>query len=227
VSTPGQLIGQLVYQASPIVLTRGIATPMGGALPIVALTEGANFLATALSGGNPVDLNNLFANYVVLSGSTLIANQIGMYPFANQTVAANAIIAQPLAVSLMMRVPAKGAFGFAVKLATMTALQKILSQHSLSGGTYSVITPAYIYTDALLVNVQDSGEDDTQQQHSYRLDFIQPLVSLQAAQNAQNGLMQQITAGSQITGTPTWSGYPLTVGNATSVLTSGLVPSSQ
>lgn len=226
-SSAGQLLGQLVYQASPIVLTRGIATAMGGALPIVALTEGANFIAGALTGSNPVSLDTLFANFVALSGGTLAQNEVGMYPFANQAVAVNAIIAQPLSISLLMRVPATSRYGFASKLALMTALQKILNQHSLSGGTYSVITPAYIYTDCLLTNMSDAGEEQTQQQHSYRLDFIQPLVSLQAAQNAQNGLMQQLTAGSQLTGTPAWSGYSLTVGNPTSVLTTGLVPTSQ
>lgn len=223
-----QILGQLTLQASPIVLTRGIATAMGGALPIIAITEGANFLDTLLSGGNPIDLDNVFANYIVLPGATLAENQVGMYPFANQAVAANAIIAQPLAVSMLMRVPAKGNWGFAVKLATMTALQKTLQQHSLSGGTYTVITPSYIYSDCLLTSFADaSGDDDTQQQVSWRLDFIQPLVSKAAAAQALNGLMRQLANGSKISGTPTWSGYGLQVGNPASLLTSGLAPSIQ
>jgi hypothetical protein len=220
----GQTLSQLSLQGSPIILTRGIASNIGGALPIIALTEGANFLATALSGGNPTDINNLFANYIVQPGSTLQANEVGMYPLANQAVAANAIIAQPLSVSVIMRVPAKGNWGFAVKLATMTALTKALQQHSLSGGTYSIITPAYVYTDCLLTVMQDTGEDDTQQQHTYRLDFVQPLVSLAAAQQAQNNLMSQLTNGSQIAGQPSWSGG-LPVGNPTALL-SAFVPAN-
>lgn len=223
----GQTLGEISLQASPIVLTGGIAPrALGGALPIIAITEGANFLDALLSGGNPVDLNNVFASFIVLPGATLADNQVGMYPFANQAVAANAIIAQPLAVSMLMRVPAKGNKGFAVKQATMTALQKTLQQHSLSGGTYTVITPSYIYSNCLLTAFADaSGDDDTQQQVSWRMDFIQPLVSKAGAAAALNGLMQQLTNGSRISGTPVWSGYAQGVGNVAGLLTAGLAPS--
>lgn len=216
----GYLAGKLAYQISPIILTRGIATAMGGALPIVALTEGANFIDTLLSGGNPLSLDSFFANYIVApGGSTLQENQVSTFPMANQVVAANGIISQPLTVSLIMRVPAKNNWGFVLKLATMTALQKALSQHSLSGGTYSVVTPSYVYTDCLLTSFADaSGGEDTQQQHSWRLDFVQPLISKHAVTSAMNGLMQKLTGGSLITGTPSWSGYGLTVGNVASLL---------
>ncbi|MHB8817015.1 MAG: hypothetical protein ACYDAE_27640 [Steroidobacteraceae bacterium] len=221
----GYLAGQLAYQASPIILTRGIATAMGGALPIIALTEGANFIATLLSGGNPVDPDSFFANYIVLPEGTLQQNQVSTYPMANQLVAANGIISQPLTISMLMRVPAKGNFGFALKLATMTALQKSLSQHSLSGGTYSVVTPSYVYSDCLLTSFADASDmDDTQQQHTWRLDFIQPLVSKSGVAAALNGLMQKLSNGTPVSGTPSWSGYGLAVGNPTSLLSGALVP---
>lgn len=224
----GMVAGQLAYQVSPIVLTAGIATSMGGALPIVALTEGANFLDTLLSGGNPIDINSFFANYIVLAGGTLQQYQVSMYPLANQVIAANAVIAQPLAVSVLMQVPAKNNWGFALKLATMTALTKALSQHNLSGGMYSIVTPAYVYQNCLLTSMQDaSAGDDTQQQVTWRLDFVQPLVTQAQAQTVLSGLMQKLSAGSPISGTPSWSGAAsavtssaLTVGNPASFLTS-------
>lgn len=223
-ASAAQIAGQLAFQCSPIILTNGVATQVGGALPIIALTEGAGLLGSMLTGAGAVtqllesaaiigsllselpSLSNLFANYIVLPGGTMISNQIGMYPFANQAVAANAIITQPLQISVIMRVPATPSHGFAVKLATMTALQSSLQQHNLSGGTYSVISPSYIYTDCLLTSMEDVGQDDTQQQHSWRLDFVQPLVSVAAAQQAQNALMKQLSNGSQgltpVTSTP-------------------------
>lgn len=221
----GYLAGQLAYQASPIILQGGIATSMGihGVLPIIALTEGANFVATLLSGGNPIDPNSFFANYIVLPEGTLQQNQVSTYPMANQLVAANGIISQPLTISMLMRVPAKGNWGFALKLATMTALQKALSQHSLSGGTYSVVTPSYIYQDCLLTSFADASDmDDTQQQHTWRLDFIQPLVSKSGVAIALNTLMQKLSTGSPVSGTPAWS---MPVGNVAALLTSGIVPS--
>lgn len=224
-ASAAQIAGQLAFQCSPIILTGGIATQVGGALPIIALTEASGLVGSALTGASAVtqilegitvagslltgglpSLGKLFANYIVLPGGTMIANQIGMYPFANQAVAANAIIAQPLQISVMMRVPATAYHGFGVKLATMTALQSSLQQHGFAGGTYSVISPSYIYTDCLLTAMEDIGEDDTQQQHSWRLDFVQPLVSIAAAAQAQNALMKQLSNGSPgltpVTSTP-------------------------
>jgi hypothetical protein len=224
-ASAAQIGASLALQYSPVILTNGIATQIGGYLPIIALTEGAGLLGSVLTGSGAVtqllegaaivgsllngglpSLQNLFASYIVLPGGTMISNQVGMYPFANQAVAANAIIAQPLQISVMMRVPATASHGFAVKLATMTALQSSLQQHSFSGGTYSVISPSYIYTDCLLTAMEDVGEDDTQQQHSWRLDFVKPLVTISAAQQAQNSLMKQLTNGSKgltaLTSTP-------------------------
>src|SRR6185437_4986996 len=138
--------------------------------------------------------------------------------------AANAVISQPLSVSVLMVVPATPTTGFAAKLATMTALQSSLKQHNLTGGTYSVITPSYIYTNCLLSALADaSTDDDTQQQVSWRFDFIQPLVSIASTQQAQNSLMQQLTNGSPISGISTpATGLP--VGNPAGVASS-LVPS--
>lgn len=213
---------KLAMSVSPIVLTRGLAVAVGGILPIVAVTEGASFIDNLLTAGSPPDLDNFFAHYQPLVGGTLVQNQVGMYPFANQAVAANAIIAQPLTVSMRMIVPAKGEGGYLVKLATITALKQTIDQHNFLGGTYSVITPSYIYTDCLLVNLQDiSGAQSKQDQHTWQWDFVKPLVSTQDAAVAHNDLMQKISGGVPLSGSVSSSLGGLLVGNpATALLSS-------
>lgn len=227
--SPGYIAFKLANQLTPIILTRGIATAQGGAIPIIALTEGSIAGAVGLisgitGGGADSALDDFFAHYQPVAGATLINQQAATYPFANQAVAANAVIAQPLNISMLMLCPARDLLGYPLKLATMSALQKTLAQHNGSGGTYSIVTPSYIYTDCLMTSMRDvSGGESKQVQYAWQLDFFQPLVSLQAAQTALNGLMQKLTDGTAISGTPGWStGLP--VGNPTSLLNSSLVP---
>ena len=227
-TTATRLAWQIAIQISPVILTNGISTPMGGALPIVALTESANFVDNLFSGNinlNPLATPNLeqfFANWTPMPGSTLLANQVGMYPFANQAVAANAIIVQPKNISVKMTCPARGNFGYYLKLGTMTALVKTLEQHINLGGTFSVITPSYIYTDCLLTNLSDfSGMGSNQIQYEYRFDFVQPLLTVQAAQMAASGLLAKIQSGATLSGSPTWSSA-LQTANPAAAFISGL-----
>lgn len=221
-STAGRLAWQIAIECSPIVLTNGIAVPMGGALPIIALTESANFVDSLLTGKNPINPENFFAHFTPLAGSTLVLNQVATYPFANQAVAANAIIVQPKNVSVRMTCPAKGSFGYYLKLGTITALVKTLEQHVNLGGTFSVITPSYIYTDCLLTNLSDfSGGDSNQIQYEYRFDFMQTLLTVQAAQMAASGLLAKIQSGATISGSPTWS-QALQTANPAAAFISGL-----
>lgn len=195
----------LAYQVSPIIFQGGIAAnAQGGLLPIIALV---GELSTFLSP-TPGDTNSYFATYLPLPGSTLIANQVGMYPFANQFVAANAIVSQPLTLSMLMIAPVNQPGGYLTKLATFTALQGSFAQHNASGGTYSVATPAYIYDSLIMTGMQDvtSGES-RQRQIEWQIDFVQPLLTLQAASAAQSSLMALVTGGGQVTN-PTWSGAP-------------------
>jgi len=221
-------------QLSPIVLTRGIAASLGGALPIVALTEGANFigqignLINAFSGAPP-NLEDFFAHFDVLPGGTLINNQAATMPFANQSVAANAIITQPLNISLKMVCPARNLAGVFTKLATLMALKLTLAQHNNLGGTYTIMTPAGIFNDCIMTPAMRdiTGGSGDQKQQEWQLDFLQPLVTLDAAQNALNGLMQKLTNGTALSGTPSWlTGAGLPVGNPLSLLSSSLVPQS-
>ena len=104
---------KLTYELSPIILTGGIATNIpGGGLPIVSITEALNFTEGLLSGGEDLDLDDFFAHFVPLAGSSLIDQQIAKYPLANQTVAANAVITQPLNISMRMIVAAKDGVGY-------------------------------------------------------------------------------------------------------------------
>lgn len=226
---PGSIAYQLAFQISPVILTNGIATFVGGYLPIVLLTEGISFVGGILSGGGlNTDLNTYFANFLPLSGSTLIDNQIGKYPFANQNVAANAIIVQPLVISLLMLCPSNADNPVWLKLGTMTLLQSVLAQHNVSGGTYIVATPSFVYTNCILKKITDvSTGESHQRQIRYQWDFEQPLLTLNQAQAAQNSLMSQLSAGTQVSGDPpSASGLSTGVGNAPALGGVGTLPSA-
>lgn len=227
----GYDVFKLGFQISPIILTNGIAANVpGGLLPIISITEAANFVTGLLSGG-PGDLDsldNFFAHFEVIPGGSLIRNEIGEYPFANQQVAANAIVVQPNSVSLRMICPVKSPGGYTAKLATITALQNALAQHNISGGTYTVATPSFIYTDCVMLSMTDLGPDDSKQvQRTWQLDFRKPLVTLAAATGAQNSLLSRISAQVPVTGDPPpYSGLGPAVGNPASGVGPSVVPAS-
>jgi hypothetical protein len=227
----GYNIWKLAFEISPIVLTGGIATNIpGGALPIVALTEPLNFLDGLLSGGADLGLDDFFAHWLPLPGSSYLDQQIGQYPFANQAVAANAVIRQPLQISMRMICPAKDELGWAIKLATISALVATLAQHNASGGTYTIATPSYFYTNCVMRGMRDTANAASKQpQNTFQFDFEQPLLTLQDAEQAYNNLMGQLANGQQTTATSgalSWSGLSPTVGNPPSLGTVGLVPSA-
>jgi hypothetical protein len=193
--SPGLVAFRLAFEVSPIILTNGIASMMGGMLPMISITEGLNFAVGILSGGN-VGLDSFFANFQPLPGSSLIEQQVGNYPFANQNVAANATIAQPLTISMLMICPVRQRGGYFTKTAIMSTLQKTLALHNNSGGTYTIATPSYFYTDCLMTGFRDASSGDPKQpQDRWRIDFVQPLVTLQQASQVQNSLMNKLTSG--------------------------------
>lgn len=188
---------KLANEISPIILTGGIADDVwGGKLPIITITEPLNFAAGILSGGGPLDLDNFFARFRPVPGGSIIDNQIGEYPFANQSVAANAIISQPLRIAMLMKCPAKGPFGFSVKFITFLALQATLAEHVNLGGLFTIVTPAFIYTDCILLGLRDVTAGSTNQaQETWQFDFLQPLVTLDQAQSALSNLMDRFDRG--------------------------------
>lgn len=222
---------KLAFELSPIVMVGGLAQNIpGGMLPILALTEAASF-AQGLLGGAATDLNldDFFCHFQPIQGSTLINNQIGMYPFANQAVAANAIIAQPLTLSMLMICPARGTLGWAVRLATMIALQNALKQHNAAGGTYIVVTPSFLYRNLIMTGMTDvSNPHSHQPQNAWQLDFMAPLLTLEEAEAAQNSLMSKLSSGTQLTGQPAWSGLTPTVSQqgANSLVAPSLIPAA-
>ena len=203
----GSVAFKLAYQLSPIILTDGIATSLGGLLPIIVLTEAANFVKDLLQGNLDINLDEYFANFMPLPGGSLIDQDIAMYPFANQAVAANATISQPLQFSLSMTCPVRGSFGYLAKAATMTALQFALTKHNALGGTYTVLTPSYMYRNCILKGLKDISSGETKQpQVTWQFDFIQPLITQSQAQGAMSNLMNKLSTGSMIDGQPTTSG---------------------
>src|SRR5262245_4021911 len=117
---------KLVFEVSPIFLQGGIASfmPTAQMLPIIALTEAVNFTLGILTAPKEINLDNVFAHFAPLPNSSMIAQQIAKYPFANQQVAANAGITQPLNISYQMTCPARGEVGYLAKLPTMMMFQK-------------------------------------------------------------------------------------------------------
>jgi hypothetical protein len=217
---------QLSYELSPVIFQNGIAANIpGGILPIISITEALNFVDGLLSGGNPLDFGNFFAHFRPMPGSKLSSQIIGHYPFANQAVAANAVIAQPIPVPMLMVCPWHGELGYLIKQATMSALQAAVKLHNASGGTYIVATPSFIYTNCLSLDITDvSNSEDKQAQHTYRWDFEAPLLTLQDAVNAQTGLMQQITNG--VPSGTDYSGLPPSTGVPSQTVGAGVVGSS-
>jgi hypothetical protein len=147
---------QLSFQVCPIILTGGIAAQIpGGMLPMLHLfsSVGGNSLALPFAMD---DLDDAFGAFNVLPGGTLVSQQIAKYPFANQSVAANATIREPLTLSIIMDAPMRGPNAWIMKQMIMTALKATLDNHNNLGGTYVVVTPAYMYTDLIMVSMTDN-----------------------------------------------------------------------
>lgn len=202
-------IYNLAFQVSPIILHNGIVSQAsGGLLPIIGLTGQLSAFAQGVVT-NGIGLEDFYATFLPLPGANVINNAIGTYPFANQQVAANAIIAQPLNISFIMHSPVRDKGGYLTKLAVFTALRNSLQAHCDAGGTFHVATPAYIYTDCILTAMTDiTGGSTKQQQVQWQIDFVKPLVTQSDASAAFGSLISKLTAGSPLT-SPTWSG-PLT-----------------
>ena len=211
-STAGRSIAELAYQCSPIFLTGGIANEtLGGVLPIITFTEAVGFVNNLVSGSGLSDPDNFFASWIPLPGGSLINNAVGQYPFANQTVAANALIANPINVSMMMMCPPRNAGYYVTKMATISSLQAALYQHNAMGGMYTILTPGYIYTNMIMTGMRDATQDPARApQSQFMFDFIRPLTQESEMQQVTSTLMSKLSNGTQ-TGTSwgaTGSGNP-------------------
>lgn len=219
---PGMTAWKLSYQLSPIILTGGVASLIpGGMLPIISILQAGNFLTGLLSGNTGVDnLDGYFAHFYPAPGGKLISVLSGEYTFANAQVAANAVVLQPNVISLIMDCPAQGEGSYLLKVAIFTALEATLRNHVAQGGLFTVMTPAFPYTDAILIDLTDISSPPSQPQSKWQWSFRTPLVTQSAAQAAQNTLMSKLGSGLPTTGAT--SGVDLTVG-ATNTLATGAV----
>lgn len=191
---------QLSYQVCPIILTGGVASNIpGGTLPILSL-----FMAVDFSG----DLDDSFASFNVLPGGQLVLQEIAKYPFANQYVAANAVIRQPLTLSVIMDTPMRGPKAWANKQSIFTALKGILENHNNTGGTYTVMTPAYMYDNMVMISMTDnSRSNNSLPQNAWRFDFERPLVAMQELTSSlnvfNNNINSQVPTDTSQTGVQT------------------------
>lgn len=195
----------LSFQISPIIFHNGIAAGMpGNLLPVIGLTgQLAGLAQGAISGlinGTGLSLDNFYARYLTIPGGTVISQAIGNYPFANQQVAANAVITQPKNISLQMIAPVKDMGGYLTKLAIFMSLVTSFETHNQSGGTYHIATPGFIYTDCIMTTMTDiTGGDTKQKQVMWQLDFVRPLVTMADAAAAFSKQTGALDGGQVIT----------------------------
>ena len=221
---------QVAYQISPVILTGGLAQNVpGGMIPIISLTQAQDYDLGLLSSSSNIDPDDFFASFTPMPGSTLVENAVATYPFANARVAANAIVTQPLRISLLMQVPVRKPGGYADKQQVMTSLKSSLDQHNLAGGTYTVATPSYTYVNCLLTALRDvGGAESKQAQIVWQMDFMQPLLTAADAQAAQNSLMTKISNGTAVSGDPpSFSGPEPSIGQPPSGTAPRAVPAAR
>jgi hypothetical protein len=217
---------QLKYQVCPIILTGGVAGQIpGGMLPMLSLfAQGSETNALGL----PFDIGDLddaFGAFNVLPGGTLVSQTIGKYPFANQWVAANAVIREPLTISVIMDAPMRGPNAWIIKQSVMTALKGTLDQHNNRGGTYTVATPAYMYDNLIMTSLTDNSRgNNSLPQNAWRFDFERPLVALTELQEAQNQFTQKLTNQLPQTGSLTGINPGLMGSNPTLAMTIKTTP---
>ena len=187
---------KLSYQTCPIVLVGGIAGT--GVLPVASLLGGTT------SNGQAANPNSSFGSFRVLPGGTLMDNENAKYPLATMSVAANAIITNPLHVAVEMVAPAGDGLTLAQRLSIFTSLKNTLDNHTAAGGYYNVATPAFIYTNCLLLNLIDASDvpDGAQTQTRWVWNFERPLITLQQAQTAVNVAMAKLTGQTYNAGQP-------------------------
>jgi hypothetical protein len=214
---------QLGFEISPVILSGGIAANFGGMLPIIALTETANFVDNLISGSG-LSLDQFLCHWRPMPGWEMISSEIGEYPFANQTVAANAMIRNATNMSFTMDCPVKESGGYLTKLITFTALQTTLLAHEALGGMYILASPTAIVPNCVLLRMFDAGNQESKQvQTRWQFDFRKPLLTAEDAANAQNALMTQLSGGGAVTSNQSWTGVATALKDVTGGNAFGLV----
>ncbi|HCL6004029.1 hypothetical protein N5D10_11230 [Citrobacter freundii] len=204
---------KLAFEISPILLVDGIAADIpGGVMPIAVLTEGISVADGLLHG----DIGKgPTAAFTPMAGTTLIQQDIGNLNFYNLVTAANSVVNKPNRVLLQMIRPAfTSGGGYATKGMTFTALKLALDMHNQSGGSYTVLTPSFIYTGCLmrqLIDVSGFSEQNKQVQHTWQFEFDQPLLAISQLEAALGNLMDKFETGMPSSGGLSWSGVKQTL----------------
>ncbi len=213
VSAAFRSVYTLAFQVSPIIMSGGsFASTPGGLMPIVGVLGGLAGFVQGVASSGIVSLSDFPWQFVPLPGATPVNNTAATYSFANQRVAANAIVKQPNVLSLRMIMPVKDTGGYITKLPLFTSLLSTLDNHINSGGTFVVALPSYISTDCILLRITDITPGGKQQQIEWQWDFEKPVISLQSAQSAMNALMSKISGGQQISSS-SWTGGQAAAGS--------------
>ncbi|EAY7434170.1 hypothetical protein FR086_11045 [Salmonella enterica] len=206
---------KLGFEISPVILCDGVAQSIpGGMLPIVALTQSASYVSGLMGGAIELtDLDKYFCHWRAAPGGTMVDYDIGHYPFANQAVAANALLSQPLRIPMLMDAPVNENTGAMTKLITLSSLQAVLQAHASLGGTFIVATPGIIYSNCILRTVRDvTGSNDALPQRQWLWDFEQPLLSETGAEQAINSYLGKIDNGDKATESA-WTSTISAIGN--------------
>ncbi|ELU6036684.1 hypothetical protein SCG61_001009 [Salmonella enterica] len=199
---------KLAFEISPILLVDGIAADIpGGVIPIAVLTEGISIADGLLHG----DIGKgPTAAFTPMAGTTLIQQDIGNLNFYNLLTAANSVVNKPNRVMMQMIRPAfTSGGGYATKGMTFTALKLALDKHNQSGGSYTVLTPSFIYTGCLmrqLIDVSGFSEQNKQVQHTWQFEFDQPLLTISQLDAALGNLMSKFETGMPSSSGLSWSG---------------------
>lgn len=199
---------KLTFEISPILLVGGIASDIpGGVMPIAVLTEGLSIVNGLLHGEigkGPT------AAFTPMAGTTLVQQDVGAMCFYNLLTAANSVVRKPNRVIMQMIRPASTQDGgYVTKGMTFTALKLALDMHNAQGGSYTVMTPSFIYTGCLLRSVVDTSgfsEQNKQVQHTWQFEFEQPLLTITQLDAALGDLMSKFDAKTPSKNGLSWSG---------------------
>lgn len=219
------------FEIDPITLVGGVAASFPGQLMPVSRLLQTSAYAAGLSEEGIGDSDPYFAHFKPLPGTSMVKNDLARYPFANQAVAANAIIVQPTNTSFVMSCPAKGADGFMTKFSIMSGLKQTLARHSALGGWYALAQPSFFVDGALLLDLRDiTNYESKQVQAWWQWDFEVPLISQQQAAQTQSQLMSKLSSGTQVlpdqNGRVGWSGVQQSAGQPNSQTTTTVLPGS-
>lgn len=193
-SALGRPLFEIVHELSPILLKNGIAEQWPEKLqPIGIITQPLPPLPNTQNGG-------FFAHWKTLPGGTLMNNSVAQYPLANQATAGNAIVQQPINISMLMYCPATGTYDTGLRKLFITNILTSINEHVRRGGLFVIFTPLSIYDNCLLTGIRDASEGSVPElQNALIFDFIKPMImDEQEAETAQNIFMSKITNGAKI-----------------------------